>query len=103
MVTIWGTNVIVVKKVSSSFEYLDEIYPYIVDFINKTKETNYVRKIMFNCINLIFNNYIFKFPSDADEEKFFKKRNSFVIFYKVLIKQLKKISVMVFCLNLQKN
>lgn len=48
MVAIWGTNVIVVKKISSSFEYLDEVYPYIVDFINKTKETNYVRKIMFS-------------------------------------------------------
>ena len=92
MVAIWGTNVIVVKKISSSFEYLDEVYPYIVDFIIKTKEFNYVRKIMFSCINVIFNNYIFKFSKDVDEEKFLRSKNimetvgSFVIFYKVLIK-----------------
>ena len=47
---------------------------------------------MFNCINLIFNNYIFKFSKDVDEEKLLRSKNimetvgSFVIFYKVLIK-----------------
>ena len=30
---------------------------------------------MFNCIVLIFNNYIFKSSKDADEETFLKSKN----------------------------
>ena len=57
------------------FEYLDEIYPYIVNFINEIKETNYVCKIMFNCIVLIFNNYKFKASKVVDEETFSRSKN----------------------------
>ena len=63
------------KKKKTNLKYLDEIYPYVLDFINKIKETNYVDKIMFNCIVLIFNNYIFKSSKVVDEETFLKSKN----------------------------
>ena len=63
------------KKKLSRFEYLDEIYSYIVNFINEIKETNYAHKIMFNCIVLIFNNYKFKSSKDVDEETFSTSKN----------------------------
>ena len=68
-----GANVILFFF--SLSEYLDKIYPYIFGFINEIKETNYMRKIIFNHIVLLFKNYIFKSSKDVDKEMFLRYRN----------------------------